>query len=80
MLTWFMEHDKFKMLFVSFINRRFTKDISSQGKMSQMKTLIGLFPCLKQLTILIRSLRLFSVEYWYKVLVIVVIAVIRLSF
>ena len=31
------EHDDYKMLFVSFISRRFIKDIS-RGRMPQMKT------------------------------------------
>ena len=43
------------MLFVFFfISRRFIEDRSSRGRMPQMKTLIALFSCLKQLGILIR--------------------------
>ena len=37
--------------------------------MPQMKTLIALFPCLKQLAILIRPLAISSGEFWYKLLV-----------
>ena len=37
--------------------------------MPQMKTLIALFPCLKQLTILIRPFAISSGESWYKLLV-----------
>ena len=33
--------------------------------MPQMKTLIELFPCLKQLAILIRPFAIFSGEFWY---------------
>ena len=61
-LTWFTEHDEFKMLFVSFISRSFIEDISSRGRMPQIKTLIALFPCLKQLAILIRPFTIFSGE------------------
>ena len=42
-----MEHDDFKMLFVSFISWRFIEDVSSRGRMPQMKTLIVLFPLQK---------------------------------
>ena len=61
-LTWFTEHDEFKMLFVSFISRSFIEDISSRGRMPQIKTLIALFPCLKQLAILIRPFAISSGE------------------
>ena len=37
--------------------------------MPQMKTLIALFSCLKQLTILIRPFAISSGESWYKLLV-----------
>ena len=37
--------------------------------MSQMKTLIALFPCLKQLTNFIRPFAISSGESWYKSLV-----------
>ena len=57
------------MLFVSFISRRFIEDISSRGRMLQMKTLIALFPYLKQLAILIRPFAISSSESWYKLLV-----------
>ena len=57
------------MLFVSYISRRFIEDVSSWGWMPQMKTLIALFPCLKQLAILIRPFAISSGESWYKLLV-----------
>ena len=68
-LTWFTEHDDFKVLLVSFISKRFIEDVSSRGRMPQMKTLIALFPCLKQLAILITPFALSSGESWYKLLV-----------
>ena len=64
-----MEHDDFNMLFVSFISRQFTEDISSQGRMPQMKTLVELFCCFKQLAILRRPFAIFSGESWYILLV-----------
>ena len=57
------------MLFVSFISWRFIEDVTSRGRMPQMKTLIALFPCLKQLAILIRPFAISSGESWYKLLV-----------
>ena len=57
------------MLFVSFLRWRFIEDVSSQGRMPQMETLIALFPCLKQLAILIRLFAISSGESWYKLLV-----------
>ena len=57
------------MLFVSFISWRFIEDVSSRGRMPQMKTLIALFPCLKQLAILIRQFAISSGESCYKLLV-----------
>ena len=68
-LKWFTEHDDFKTLFASFKGRRFIEDISSRERMPQMKTLKTLFPCLKQLAILIRPFRISSSESWYKLLV-----------
>ena len=64
-----MEYDDFKMLFVPFISRRFIEDVSSRGRMPQIKTLIATFPCLKQLTILIRPFAVSSGASWYKLLV-----------
>ena len=57
------------MLFVSFISWRFIEDVSSRGRMPQMKTLIALFPCLKQVAIFedhsqypyVNS----GIHYWY---------------
>ena len=56
------------MLFVSFISWRFIEDVPSRGRMPQI-ILIALFPCLKQLAILIRPLAISSGELWYKLLV-----------
>ena len=64
-----MVHDDFKTLLVSFISWQFSKDVSSQGRMPHMKTLIVLLPCSKQLTILIRPFTISSGESWYKLLV-----------
>ena len=65
----FMEHDDFNMLFVYFIRRQFTEDISSQGRIPQMKTLIEMFLCLIQLAILRRPFAISYDEFWYKLLV-----------
>ena len=64
-----MEHDDFNMLFVYFIRRQFTEDISSQGRIPQMKTLIEMFLCLIQLAILRRPFAISYDEFWYKLLV-----------
>ena len=68
-LTEFTEHNDLNMLFISFESRRFSEDISSPGRMPQMKTLIELFRSLKQLAISRRSFAISSGKSWYRLLV-----------
>ena len=67
-LIWFRDHNDFNMIFVFFISREFTEYISSRGRTRQMKTLVELFRCLKQVAILRRPFDISSDEYWCSLL------------